>query len=146
MPDSALEYHIAKKGISSDWIATHLSNLIPPMGIVFDVGANVGTLSLPFAKAHAPQGLVYAFEPDDEARELLEKNISINKLTNILTLPYALQENPEKKSVTFHIREVVDGDWLTNKDAIPNIVYGCAFIVEWSMLCSYGKNGSIFST
>src|SRR6266851_3121892 len=76
MPESALDYQIVKYGILNDWIATQLTQLISENGVVLDIGANEGLLSLPFAKAHVPLGKVYAFEPEDTARHLLEKNIS----------------------------------------------------------------------
>lgn len=45
--------------------------------IIFDIGANVGSMALRFAKL-APEGLVYAFEPTHYALEKLQRNISLN--------------------------------------------------------------------
>ena len=72
-------------------------------------------LTLPFAKTHVPQGKVYAFEPEDKSRRILEENIQLNKLKNVVVSPYALQDNPAKKSVSFNIRETIDGDGLMNR-------------------------------
>jgi FkbM family methyltransferase len=45
--------------------------------VIFDVGANIGTMCLSFAK-HASEGVVYAFEPTEYAYKKLLGNISLN--------------------------------------------------------------------
>ena len=50
---------------------------LPWDAIIIDVGANVGSISLPLAHA-CPDGMVYAFEPTDFAFRKLERNIRIN--------------------------------------------------------------------
>ncbi len=45
--------------------------------VIFDVGANVGIMSLNFAK-QAPKGKVYAFEPTHYATEKLKRNLELN--------------------------------------------------------------------
>jgi FkbM family methyltransferase len=45
--------------------------------IVFDVGANVGSMALRFAQG-ASEGHVYAFEPTDYAFKKLQRNLSLN--------------------------------------------------------------------
>jgi len=53
--------------------------------IIFDVGANIGSMTLQFAQI-APEGHVYAFEPTRYAFEKLEKNLSLNPtLSNHIT-------------------------------------------------------------
>lgn len=50
---------------------------VTPNAIVFDVGANIGTMTLKFAQ-RAPDGHVYAFEPTDYAFRKLRHNLSLN--------------------------------------------------------------------
>ena len=50
---------------------------IPKDAVIFDVGANFGLMSLPFAQV-APEGKVYAFEPTHYAIAKLERNLSLN--------------------------------------------------------------------
>ncbi len=45
--------------------------------VIFDVGANVGIMSLNFAK-QAPNGKVYAFEPTHFAIDKLKRNLELN--------------------------------------------------------------------
>ncbi len=46
--------------------------------IIFDIGANIGSMALPFAKL-ASRGRVYAFEPTEYAFNKLLKNLSLNR-------------------------------------------------------------------
>tara|TARA_Y100000813_G_C24102612_1_gene323764 strand:+ start:115 stop:960 length:846 start_codon:yes stop_codon:yes gene_type:complete len=50
---------------------------------VFDVGANIGCFSVPFAKKVGSNGKVYAFEPQPFINKLLKKNIQENNLDNV---------------------------------------------------------------
>jgi len=47
--------------------------------VVFDVGANVGSMALRFAQG-ASEGQVYAFEPTDYAFKKLQRNLSLNPI------------------------------------------------------------------
>lgn len=50
---------------------------IPENALIFDIGANMGSMALQFAKA-AVNGHVYAFEPTDFAYKKLLRNIDLN--------------------------------------------------------------------
>jgi FkbM family methyltransferase len=50
---------------------------MPAEAIVFDIGANIGSMTLNFARM-VPGGRVYAFEPTYYAFEKLKRNISLN--------------------------------------------------------------------
>lgn len=114
-PNSALDDQIVKHGIIQDWIATKLGEFINESGIVLDIGANAGLLTLPFAKKHVPKGKVYAFEPDMENYKQLEKNIELNVLSNAIPQFIALQDDSSIKEIEFFHRRAIDGDKLTNR-------------------------------
>jgi len=59
-----------------DVLAT-IKALVPPDGIVIDVGANIGALTLPVAN-YLDRGHVYAVEPTDFAFAKLGKNLALN--------------------------------------------------------------------
>jgi FkbM family methyltransferase len=50
---------------------------VPPDGVVIDVGANIGAVTL-VAATHLRNGHVYAFEPTDFAFAKLERNLALN--------------------------------------------------------------------
>lgn len=64
-------------GVFQRHVLGALRQFVPPDGAVLDVGANIGTWTLP-AAAHLRQGHVYAFEPTDFAHAKLRRNLELN--------------------------------------------------------------------
>ncbi len=115
-PQSTMDNQIVKRGIIDDWdFLQKLVGVIPPDGVVLDIGANVGLLTLPFAKLLVPQGRVIAFEPDSENFRQLQKNISLNACSNVQVFAMALQDNPNITTLQFHVRRAIDGDGNINR-------------------------------
>jgi len=69
-----------------------LKKLCKPGMTVFDIGANVGSHTLPIAKCVNEQGKVYAFEPVPWALGKLRKNLGLNHFNNIFIQPIALSD------------------------------------------------------
>jgi FkbM family methyltransferase len=69
-----------------------------PNSVVLDVGANIGSTTLVFAKL-ANYGHVYAFEPSLEMCEVLAENVRLSKLHNVSIEPYGLSDSPAKGSL-----------------------------------------------
>ena len=115
LPHSALDFHIVKHGIIQDWIVTRLNQLIDDDGIIFDIGANAGLMTLPFAKKSVLNGFIYAFEPDEENYNQLKDNLELNSCSNVLASQMAIQNDPSVSSIKFFKRRAVDGDKLTNR-------------------------------
>lgn len=66
--------------------------------IVFDIGANVGIMSLHFAKK-TKKGKVYAFEPTHYAMQKMKRNLELNhELASIIIPVNAFVSSKEKKS------------------------------------------------
>jgi len=71
--------------------------------VVFDVGANVGDMTLKFAEL-VPQGKVYAFEPTHYAFSKLKQNLSLNPALCKSVIPvqcfisYRTEKNPDIKA------------------------------------------------
>lgn len=66
-----------------DW----LSHTLTPADVFWDVGANVGALTLVAARRGAN---VVAFEPDSRSRTWLERNVAANGLTNVTIVAAAV--------------------------------------------------------
>jgi len=65
----------------------------------YDIGANVGYVSLSLAKRVGPQGQVFAFEPIPQTFDWLEKNVKLNQLDNITTLMVAASDRPGETTI-----------------------------------------------
>jgi len=57
--------------------------------VIVDVGANVGNHTI-FFSLFCPYSKIFAFEPYDKVRKVLESHIELNKLRDIKVLPYAV--------------------------------------------------------
>lgn len=68
-----------------------LYQLLPHIRTFFDIGANTGLMSL-LAALHDLQCQVHAFEPVPWIVDALRKNISVNRLSNIVIQPVALTD------------------------------------------------------
>lgn len=80
--DRYLGAEIAEYGHYSPDESAFLVSLIAPGNIVFDVGANIGSLTIPMARAAGRSGRLFAFEPQRLVFQVLCANIAINSLTN----------------------------------------------------------------
>lgn len=67
-----------------------LMKFVGPGDVMVDVGANIGTFAVPFARAVGETGLVHAFEPQRLVFQMLCANVAINNLINVVTHPSAL--------------------------------------------------------
>lgn len=63
-----------------------LSKYLRPGGVLYDVGAHIGIVSLCAARLVGPTGTVFAFEADPENAKRIEENVRRNKLDSISTV------------------------------------------------------------
>jgi FkbM family methyltransferase len=70
-----------------------LCNLAPRGSTAIDVGANVGVIAIPLARAVGPDGTVAAVEPLPENVRRLQANAALNALTNISIWQVAASEH-----------------------------------------------------
>jgi FkbM family methyltransferase len=76
----------------------HIHNLVAknlrPGTTALDVGAHIGTYTVPMAKAVGEQGRVYAFEPQRKIFRELVHNLQLNGLHNAVPLRFAVGDAP----------------------------------------------------
>ena len=60
--------------------------IIKPHDVIIDVGANIGTHAVPFARKVGSGGFVYAFEPQRTVYQTLCANLSLNCILNVKCL------------------------------------------------------------
>jgi FkbM family methyltransferase len=62
-----------------------LAQVLKPSDVVLDVGANIGSHTVPFAKLVGESGRVVAFEPQRLVFQNLCANLALNALRNVVT-------------------------------------------------------------
>ena len=80
----------------------YLSSLDLTGKTVYDVGANIGVMSLFFARAVGSKGLVVAIEPNPDTMPLLTKNIQCNDFQQIQVLNVGLGETRRQGELVVH--------------------------------------------
>lgn len=74
----------------------HLQRIIreyvAPGDTVYDIGANIGYVSLSLSKSVGPTGRVIAFEPIPKNVDDFRKSVEINQLTNVQLLEFAASD------------------------------------------------------
>jgi FkbM family methyltransferase len=65
---------------------------VPPGGVVFDLGANVGYYTLISAVRAGPRGRVFAFEPLPRNLEFLRRHLALNRIENAAVVEAAVSD------------------------------------------------------
>lgn len=71
---------------------------------VYDVGANIGYITLIASQLNSPAGKVFSFEALPANIERLKQNISLNQLESRVTIQHTAVVDTSKK-VTFHVHQ-----------------------------------------
>jgi FkbM family methyltransferase len=78
------------------------ARIVRPGDTVLDIGANLGIVTLWLSKLVGKRGRVYAFEPNPELYEVLEKTIHRNQAMNVR--PYAIALGARADQMELRIR------------------------------------------
>ena len=84
-------------------LAPLIGRLVPPDGVVFDIGAHAGQFTKLFART-AQSGQVYAFEPASYARTILRSVVWLHRLDNVTIVPAALGGASEVTALSLPIK------------------------------------------
>lgn len=120
-PRGLSEVHIAGGGLQGAtllldlqsekdyWLGTYEMELqraiqrwVQPGQVVYDLGANVGYVSLLLARAVGAQGQVFAFEPLPTNQERLRRNLELNPGLPVQLIPAAAAENSGRGIFALH--------------------------------------------
>jgi len=63
--------------------------------VVYDIGANVGVMTLFFARAVGADGCVVAFEPHPYSFKRLSRNVRVNRLRHVMLVNKGLGDEPK---------------------------------------------------
>jgi FkbM family methyltransferase len=70
-------------------LTAFLADTVRPGSVFVDVGANIGLFTLLAARCASPGGRVLAFEPHPDARARMQHLLTLNGLTNLVTVSNA---------------------------------------------------------
>lgn len=91
------------------WLGTYEMNLqqaiqdwAQPGMVAYDVGANIGYVSLLLAKRAGENGRVFSFEPLPSNQERLQKNMALNPVLNVKLIPKAIADREGRTTFLVH--------------------------------------------
>lgn len=87
-------------GLAEPAVQAELEQWLQPGMVFYDVGANIGFLTLIASRLVGAEGQVVAFEPLPDNAALLERNITLNKVTNVLIVRRALSSRSGRARMT----------------------------------------------
>ncbi|MDM8529151.1 FkbM family methyltransferase [Anaerolineales bacterium HSG24] len=74
---------VERYGVPEVHVAEFIADNVWPGDVCVDIGAHFGFYTLLMALYTEKNGYVYAFEPEDETRGILQKNIGINDIQHV---------------------------------------------------------------
>jgi FkbM family methyltransferase len=86
--DDLVTEHLEEYGAHTRPFVALALALIRPGDIVLDIGAHIGSFTIPLARAVWPDGVVVAFEPNDFTSEVLEINVELNDLSRVVEVEH----------------------------------------------------------
>lgn len=91
--DHALLANLMEAGELEPGTRIVIESLLEPGDVYIDVGANIGLHSIAAARAMSGQGKIFAFEPFEPTRKLLERNLWLNGFSSVSEVShYALSD------------------------------------------------------
>jgi FkbM family methyltransferase len=121
--------------------------------IVIDIGANIGTHTIPYARTLqtlGTNGIVYGFEPQAVIYDILQQNIKINELSNVVVERCVLGHENRTVSLSNKVSDGKSKGDLLSYDTNKPVNYGGIEIgkggedIEMKTLDSYNLNNISF--
>ena len=112
---------------------------------IIDIGANIGTITLTCSKKTSNEGQVYSIEPNPNTFKFLEKNILLNKVSNVKLFNYAVGD--KSGLVDFSIirsdgqSKIIENEFIND----PVVLKGKKIQVPVISIDNLIKDESIFS-
>lgn len=100
-----LDREVIIKGCYDKPLHNFLEKHIKPSMVVFDIGANIGEITVHMAKLTGLSGRVYAFEPAPTLLKRLWENVTINGVDNIVIIHDVALSN-ENGNAMFSFAEI----------------------------------------
>lgn len=90
--DTNIGHWIKEFGSMNVLQSYEMQSLLRPGDVVVDVGANLGSYTIPFAERVGRQGKVLAFEPFRWLHQLCTANVALNGLSNVFSYNLGLSD------------------------------------------------------
>lgn len=90
--DNFIEWSILTTGTYEDEINKAIKISLKPGNVALDIGANIGLQTLRMSQSVGAEGSVLSFEPLNYLQEKFNRNMALNKVSNVKLMPFALSD------------------------------------------------------
>jgi len=98
-PNKYLDQTIIDTGIFEDKSTAVVERLVKKNDIVLDIGANIGYYTVIFSRLVSSSGKILAFEPTKYYRDVLNKNLAVNKVKNCKVYDFGLSNKKQELEI-----------------------------------------------
>jgi FkbM family methyltransferase len=99
--------------------------LVRPGDITFDIGANLGLVTLTLARCVGPLGQVHAFEPNPILQELIQQTLDRNSTSNVVLHRSALGSKDEELNLFVPSSNSGQGSFIYHSNSIHCSSFRC---------------------
>ena len=99
MKNNFTAFAVAVLGARDPNVARFLRSWVRPGFVACDIGANIGTYTVPLSRLVGPTGRVVAFEPNRPTFACLRHNVRQNGLNNVIALRAAAGPHPGRAAL-----------------------------------------------
>jgi FkbM family methyltransferase len=107
--DNYIECTILGTGTYEDDIKKLINISLKDGENALDIGGNIGLQSIRMSKCVGSNGKIYAFEPLTYLQEKFKKNVQLNRVDNVVLIPYALSNEEGDLEFTININSYNQG-------------------------------------
>ncbi len=132
------------KGNRNEGDFVYFRDMIPDRGVILDIGANIGVMSVHLARSHR-DSKVYAFEPIPYNMQTLEKVIRHYKIENVEVIKSALGNTVGEIEMVMPVQKSARLQGLSHvmHDSITELNHGEKFITPITTLDTFMKEHKI---
>lgn len=81
-----------------------IRSILEPGDTFIDIGAHIGSYVIPMSRQVGPKGLVIAIEPNPFIFNILLKNLTLNKINNVIPINKAIFSKPARLKLHFNLK------------------------------------------
>jgi FkbM family methyltransferase len=101
-----------------------ISKYIKKDTMAIDIGANIGTHSIPYSKLVGKNGIVCSYEPQSVIYNILNRNLQVNNVSNVRAFKCALGHTEMKVSMSNTVSDGKSKGKLLSYKSLDPINYG----------------------
>ena len=138
-PSMGITYALGEEIIRMNFLGKYIKEGMQ----VYDIGANIGHISLYLSQLVGKNGVVYSFEPSPYDFNILNNNITLNGINNVVTINSAISNIDGKEQYLYNSEKSTKGRFKSvGIESFQNLPMTEELSVDACCLDTFIKNGN----